>query len=268
MRIDEALKIAKDRLSKVTDRASLESEILLAKALKRDRVYLHLNYYENLTKDSEVKYFEFIDRREKFEPVEYITNSASFYSREFYVDERVLIPRPETELLIDRILELKDIKSAVEIGVGSGVISIVLKLLNPDLDISGVDISQRAIEVASLNAKKYSLDIEFRESNLLDNFSKDVDAIISNPPYIKFDEKLEKNLDFEPSNALFGGIKGDEILKKIIDLAIERGVKYLICEMGYDQRESITTYLKEREIDNFSFYRDLANLDRGFVVKF
>ncbi|MCF6173486.1 MAG: peptide chain release factor N(5)-glutamine methyltransferase, partial [Campylobacteraceae bacterium] len=209
-------------------------------------------------------------KREEFYPLEYILKKTSFYSREFYTDERVLIPRPETEILIDKVVyiaENLDDLTIAEVGTGSGIISVMLAILLPNTKIIATDISADALEVAKINAKKYDVNerIKFVKSDLLDGVSEKIDIIVSNPPYIKKYEKLEKNLSYEPNIALFGGVKGDEILKKIIDESIKRKVRYLACEMGYDQREKITNYLSSYGL-KARFYQDLSQIDRGFVV--
>lgn len=268
MTIKEAISESKNYLIGVADRWIYEAEMLLSHLLQKDRIYLHLN--ENLELDEHTKkwFFKLLERRSENQPIEYLINSVSFYSDEFYIDCRALIPRPETELLIDEVLKLKDIKRVVEIGVGSGVISVMLKKLKPEWQIVATDISEDAIEVAKVNAKKHNVSIEFIHSNLLDNVDGEFDIIVSNPPYIANEVKLEKNLSYEPQNALFGGEVGDEILRDIIDLAVIRKVKYLACEMGYDQREKILNYIQKYNIKSIEFYRDLAGFDRGFVIKF
>jgi release factor glutamine methyltransferase len=191
-----------------------------------------------------------------------------FYSREFYVDSRVLIPRPETELLVDLVVSTcKGLKRAkiVEIGTGSGIISIILAILLPKAKIKAIDISNDALDVAKINAKKHGVEdkIEFIQSNLLENVKDNsFDMLVSNPPYIANDEPLHVGLSYEPSLALYGGVVGDEILKDIIDTFKQRDIKYLACEMGYDQREKILSYA-----NNAEFYKDLAGLDRGFIIR-
>ncbi len=268
MIIKKALEKAQKKLSKASEKPINESQILLSYLLQKDKIYLFANDDLELEKNILDKFFEFIKRRENYEPIEYIINRVSFYSNEFFVDNRVLIPRPETELLIDEVLKLKDITKVVEIGVGSGIISIMLKKLKENFEITAGDVSKKAIEVAKINAKKHNVDIKFIHSNLLDNIDKKFDLIISNPPYISNKFKLEKNLDYEPQNALFGGVNGDEILRDIIDLAVNREIKYLICEMGYDQKDKILEYIKKYTIKNIKFYKDLARFDRGFIIKF
>jgi release factor glutamine methyltransferase len=268
MKINSAIKEATTTLKDVAERPKLEAEILMCHYLSKDRVYLHING----NKDVDSGYFELIQRRANSEPIEYITKSASFYSEEFFVDYGALIPRPETELLIDTLLpHLKSSDRVVEIGVGSGIISIMLAKLYPEATYYGGDISSDALKIAKTNRTKFGLDekIEFFLSNLLDEFDKEIDVIVSNPPYIEDGIKLEKPLDYEPQNALFGGKIGDEILKDIIDLAYSRNARVLACEMGYDQKDKIINYIKNKgyEYKSLEFYKDYASLDRGFLLE-
>ncbi len=261
MTIKEALKEASLMLKNPK-----EASILLRHLLEYDQVQLLLNEQENL--ENYDKYQALIQRRLSHEPIEYITNKVSFYSREFFIKAGALIPRPETELLVDCALEIKP-QSVAEIGTGSGIISIMLALLIDDIKITATDISKDALEIAKMNAQKFEVSdkITFVQTNYLDDIYDDFDMIISNPPYIAEGFELEKNLSHEPQNALFGGKIGDEMLKEIIDIWIQKNSPHLLCEMGYDQKEPLTQYLADKGITEFSFYKDLAGFDRGFIAK-
>ena len=264
MKIKEALEEASKDIS------IKEAKILLSYLLEKDILWLIMNEDKNLEREDE--YFSLVDRVKKSEPIEYITKKVSFYSREFYIDYGALIPRPESELLVDKANDLINKNSflkVAEIGVGSGIISILLALLNPKVQITASDISYEAINIASKNAKKFKVDdrIRFVHSSYLDGIEDEFDLIVSNPPYIRNSFKLDPKLHYEPSTALYGGEKGDEILKDIIDLSIKKGVKYLCCEMGYDQREAIKSYCDKNSVESLEFYKDLSGLDRGFIAK-
>lgn len=245
-----------------------EASILLRHLLNYDQVQLLLN--EQKTLDQYQEYQTLIQRCKVNEPIEYITGNVSFYSRDFFIQPGALIPRPETELLVDCALEIAKTKPLriAEIGTGSGIISVMLVLLVNKIEIVATDISSEALAVAKINAKKFGVEdkITFVQSNYLDNIYNEFDMIISNPPYIANDFELEENLSYEPQNALFGGKVGDEMLKEIIDLWIEKKSPYLLCEMGYDQKEPLTQYLINHGIKEFSFYKDLAGFDRGFIA--
>ena len=271
MKIKNALNLGKIALKDVTNRPLYEAEILLGHFLKMDRVKLFINSEKEIDENILKLYIRALKKRKESYPIEYLTKKVSFYSEEFLIEEGVLIPRPETEILIDEILKVidkdKDLNIA-EIGIGSGVISIILALKLKNAKFIATDISQKALNVARKNIKKFALEdrIELRECSYLDCVDEKIDIIVSNPPYISNSFKLEKNVLYEPKTALFGGEKGDEILKNIIDLAIKKGVKILACEMGFDQRESIENYCKNRGLKP-KFYKDLSGLDRGFVIK-
>ncbi len=243
-----------------------EARLLLSFFLDKNMIYLTLN--ENQEVDE--SFFELVKKRKQDMPMEYITKKVSFYSEEFFCDFGALIPRPETELLIDEVLKLPLPPSPkiAEIGVGSGIISIMLKKLIPFSIITATDISLDAIKVAKRNCELHNTDIELIHTSYLNGVKKEFDIIVSNPPYIKNNEKLDKNLDYEPQNALFGGDSGDEILKNIVDLAIMKRVKFLVCEMGYNQKKPMRKYLNKKGLTKYRFYKDFANFDRGFVVEF
>ena len=240
-----------------------EASILLRHLLDYDQVGLLLN--EQKTFKEYDKYQSLIQRRLKDEPMEYITEKVSFYSREFFIKKGALIPRPETELLVDYAIKIKP-KNIAEIGTGSGIISIMLALLVNEIKITATDISKDALEIAKINSKKFGVSdkITFVQTNYLDDIYNKFDMIISNPPYIANDFELEKNLSYEPQNALFGGDAGDEMLKDIVNLWKKSNTTYLLCEMGYDQKESMSRYLSGFDVE---FYKDLAGLDRGFIAK-
>lgn len=270
LRIKELLKQSSEQLREVTDIPQKEAMILLGDVLGCEMSWLVAHSDDDVSVNE--KFMEYVKRRADYEPLEYILGRATFYGREFDVDARVLIPRPETEILVDKVLELvKEFPPQlhiVEIGCGSGIISIMLALLLPHARFTAVDISSEALCVSQHNALKHGVSerITFVESSYLDGVSGDIDLIVSNPPYIANEEPLGIGLSFEPSLALYGGSRGDEMLCHIIDLYEKRAVKALACEMGYDQREPILTYVKSKGLD-VEFYKDLAGLDRGFWMK-
>ncbi|BBG65596.1 protein-N(5)-glutamine methyltransferase PrmC, methylates polypeptide chain release factors RF1 and RF2 [Hydrogenimonas sp.] len=270
MTVEEALREASSMLKGVAQRPRLEAEILLTRFLECDRTQLHLNGSKAL--ESAESYFETVQRRVRSEPVEYITGRVSFYDIELEVGPGVLIARPETELLVDRcaqVISSNSISTVAEIGVGSGAVSIVLARMFPRLRITATDISAEALKYAKRNVERYGLEerIELVECSLLDGVDREVDMIVSNPPYISEEYELPPPLRYEPLNALVGGERGDEILKKIISLSIERRVPHLVCEMGYDQRKPVLEYCESLSLKEPEFYKDLSGLDRGFYLK-
>jgi release factor glutamine methyltransferase len=272
MYIKQALNLARETLQHACERPQFEAELLLAYHLGKERTYLML-HPETVVEDWE-GYESLVKRRAAHEPYEYIVGEASFYDIHLHVQPGVLIPRPETELLIDKtaeIIEREHITRIAEIGVGSGAVSVVLARKFPQLKIIATDICETPLKVAAQNIQKYGLkkQITLRHSNLIDEVPETIELVVSNPPYIADDCTLEANVaDYEPHEALFGGRRGDELLKQIITDVKARGIRWLACEMGYDQKVPIEAFVNEIGVQSIRFYKDLAGHDRGFVVDF
>jgi len=267
--IKELLHVSAQKLKAVTDIPQKEAMLLLANVLNKELSWIIAHTHDVV--DVDAAFWEKVERRSNHEPLEYILGQASFYGREFDVDARVLIPRPETEILVDYAMELArelEHPHIVEIGCGSGIISIMLARMLPDVTLTAVDISKEALHVSKHNASKHDVEnrICFVEGSYLDGVEGKIDMIVSNPPYIAKEESLGLGLAYEPSLALFGGDTGDEMLKHIIDLFLLCDAKRLVCEMGYNQREAITQYSHHKGLE-VSFYKDLAGLDRGFWIR-
>ena len=258
-------------LRSVVESPRREAELLLMAYLQKDQLYF-ITHQDDLIDENDPELCEWIEKRSANIPLEYLTNRVSFYSETFYIDEGALIPRPETEHLIDEILariSSKDPITIVEVGVGSGIISIMLARHLPNARFIAVDISLKALAVARRNIERFGLSerIELREGDLLSCVDEKIDVLVSNPPYIADDEPLESNLSYEPQNALFGGKIGDEIIRRLLDEVYLRRIPLFACEMGFDQRLKVQEYLKSFSIQSLEFYKDLASLDRGFVLK-
>ncbi|RLA82990.1 MAG: peptide chain release factor N(5)-glutamine methyltransferase [Epsilonproteobacteria bacterium] len=261
-------------LREVTHIPQKEVEILILYLVQQNTIWLHLNYDKECLVEKELE--KLVKKRATNYPIEYITKRASFYGEVFNVQDGVLIPRPETEILVEKAeVILKNINNpkVIEIGTGSGIISVMLAILIPDIKIIAVDINDKAIELAKSNAKKYSVEdkITFIKSDLFLNIPDDnYDMVVSNPPYIADSYKLPSNVKYEPSNALFGGNIGDELLKDIILQTKEKNIPYLLCEMGYDQKQPLTKYIDENinKYKKLEFYKDFDKFDRGFVINF
>ena len=252
-------------------RASREAQLLLMAYLQKDELWLITNSTYILQETTTL--FEWAARRVKQEPLEYIIEKVSFYSQEFFIKEGALIPRPETELLIDEVK--KNVLDAslplqfAEVGVGSGIISIMLARHFKNAKFIAVDISQAALDIAAINIKKFALEdrIELRLGSLLDPINENIDYLVSNPPYIANNAPLEQNLSYEPQNALFGGEIGDEIIQKLLDEVLKRNIRLFSCEMGYDQKDKIQNYMAKKSFCELTFYEDLSGFDRGFTLK-
>ena len=266
--IDQWLEEGTAALKEIAERPRREAEILLGSILGRDRLYLITHLEDEVEAQG---YTELVQRRSKNEPIEYITSTVSFYSQEFYIAPGALIPRPETEILIEKLLDEVDAsteESFVEVGVGSGIISIVLAQHLPRASFLATDISADAIKIAkkNLELKEMQERVEIVQTDLLEGVDKKIDVLVSNPPYIENGVKLESNLDYEPQDALYGGDVGDEILQRLIDEAMRRDVRILACEMGYDQKAKIEAYCEDKAIRSLEFYKDYAGHDRGFIM--
>ena len=272
MTIKECVKKYAKELKNITHIPNKEVEILILHILQKNIIWLHLNLNQEFKQIKELEVL--VKKRASDYPMEYITNRASFYGESFIVKPNVLIPRPETEILVENAFNiLKEIAQPkiIEVGTGSGIISVMLAKLLPQIKIIAVDINDDALNLAKQNAKKHEVEekITFLNSNLLENITNNsFDMCISNPPYIAADYKLPNNVKHEPSNALFGGDIGDELLKDLIVQVNEKEIKYLLCEFGYDQKESMTKYFKNFNIKSLEFYQDYEKFDRGFTVEF
>jgi len=269
--VKELLKEITNILNPYIPRASREAQLLLMAHLACDELWLITN--QNTLLENLEQLFVWVDRRAKNEPFEYITNKVSFYSQEFYIAAGALIPRPETEILIDEVLKRVPDKNAaltfVEVGVGSGIISIMLALHLPNTKFIAVDISQAALAIAKINIAKFKLQgqIELRLGSLLEPVDEPIDYLVSNPPYIAKDVSLESNLSYEPQNALFGGNRGDEIIQALLSEVLKRNINFFTCEMGYDQKDKIAHYLANTKYETLEFYKDYSDFDRGFNLR-
>lgn len=273
MTIQQFIKENIIKLKGITDIPQKELYILLGFVMQKDFIWLTLNNMYILKEEYLDTLNKYVELRANAYPIEYITGTASFYSEEFEVRDGVLIPRPETEILIDKAYEiLSKISSpkVLEIGVGSGIISTMLAKKIPDIKIIAVDINPKALELSLQNALKHQVadKIEFRLSDMFENVQSEYfDMLVSNPPYIASDFVLPKNVTYEPKEALFGGIKGDEMIISMIKECKDRNIKYFCCEMGYDQKEVFTKEFLKYECE-FEFYEDYSGFDRGFTLEF
>lgn len=272
MNIKNALEFGIEKLNKISQTPYLDAEILLCNILSKDRIYLHINLSKELKEEEIKKFKDFIKQREKNKPIAYITNEKEFMGLSFYVDENVLIPRPDTEILVDKVIKEfkdKDDLKIIDIGCGSGSISISLaKYLNAF--IYSLDISKEALDIGRQNAIKNDVrkKIKFIESDILKNYNeKKVDIIVSNPPYIKLEEylNLEDNvLLYEPKLALLGEDKGLYFYKEIAKAAKEVLKKngYIFFEIGYNQADEVFKILEDNNFCNIKVEKDLAKKDR------
>ena len=253
----------------------LDSEILMTKAIKKDRKYILLNSKRVLEIEDLNTFQKLIKERSNGKPIAYLTNKNFFWKSEFTVSDDILIPRPDTELLIEKVLDLTADKkklNILEIGVGSGCILLSILKERKSFYGTGIDISKSCLKITKLNAIKLKVSSKLKlfESNV-DKFNLGkYDLIISNPPYIKnFDLKyLEKDVaKFEPKLALDGGLDGLSAIRKVIKKSselIKRNGKFVL-EIGFDQKNKVISLLKKEGFYINSTYKDLANNDRCIV---
>ncbi len=276
MTLSEALTEAKEKLYHACERPYFEAELLLSHHLNKPRIYL-ITHSDEALNDTQA-FYSLVNRRAAHEPMEYITHKVSFYDTELYIASGALIPRPETELLVDEassIIEQEHLSHIAEIGIGSGAISIMLARKFPNLKIEASDISEDALLIAHHNIKTFDLQdrVNLHHTSLFDDIKISskcpIEMLVSNPPYIPINTPLAPNVaEYEPHTALYSEERGDELLRKIILDTSKREIKYLICEMGYDQKKYISDFVKELGVYSILFYQDFSGLDRGFIIKF
>jgi release factor glutamine methyltransferase len=253
----------------------LDSEILLSKIINKDRKYVILNSKENL-KDKDLNNFNvLIDKRRKGEPIAYLVNNKEFWKYTFYVDQNVLIPRPDTELIVEQVLKIysKDrYLQILDIGTGSGCILLSLLKERPKFYGTGIDISKKSINVSKYNAKRLNLRnrVKFYNSDV-DNFRiGKYDIIVSNPPYIEFSnlKYLENDIiNFEPKLALSGGFDGFSKIRKVISKAavlIKKNGK-LILEIGFNQKNTTEQLLEKEGFYINKTLKDYGKKDRCII---
>ena len=278
MNINDAIKLGNEKLKKNNIKsANLDSEIIMSEVLKEDRKYLILNSRRKLFKNELDNYQDLIIERSFGKPIAYITGKKEFWKFEFKVAQGVLIPRPDTEIIIDQILKLTANKSkmkVLDIGVGSGCILLSILKEKKSFYGVGIDVSKKCIEISKINTKRLNLKnrAKFFKSNI-DNFNYGkYDLIISNPPYIKkLDLKyLEKEvLNFEPIIALDGGLDGTSAIRRTIEKTSELIKKngLFILEIAFDQKNRVKKILKDKGFFINNILRDFAGKERCIVCR-
>lgn len=250
------------------DEAGNETLIILEHLMGTDRSDLFLNPDREIEESVKVKFDEMIERRLTGEPVQYITGTAYFYGLELYTDSQVLIPRFDTEVLVEETLKvMKAGDSILDVCTGSGCILAALLSNNKDINADGIDISDNALALAQRNLNKYGLKANIYKSDLFENVSKKYDIIVSNPPYIETEiiDVLEKQVKmFEPHLALDGGKDGLDfyrIISKEAKAHLYKNGK-ILYEIGYDQGEDVPKILAEEGFENIKVIKDLSGNDR------
>jgi release factor glutamine methyltransferase len=255
--------------------AQLDAEILMAKALNKNREYIILNHAKVLNIENLEYFKKLVFERATRKPIAYLLNKKLFWKNEFYVNKNTLIPRPDTEIIIEQILKVvkhKNYLKILDIGVGSGCILLSILKEKKNFYGTGIDICKNSLEISRLNAKKLLLDerVKFYKSDV-DKFAQGkYDLIVSNPPYIKRSDLKYLEIDvlkFEPKLALDGGLDGLSVIRKVINKTSELLKKNgkFILEIGFDQRNKVIKLLNNKGFYINSSVKDLANNDRCIV---
>ena len=255
--------------------AQLDTEILMAKALDKDREYIILNHDKVLNNENLEYFKKLVYERATRKPIAYLLNKKFFWKSEFYVNQNTLIPRPDTEIIIEQILKVtknKNYLRILDIGIGSGCILLSILKERKNYYGTGIDISKDSLEISKINAKKLLVEerIKFYKSDV-DKFAQGkYDLIVSNPPYIKTcDLKyLESDvIKFEPKLALNGGLDGLTVIRKVIKKSSELLKKNgkFILEIGFDQKNKVIKLLNNKGFYINSTVKDLANNDRCII---
>ncbi len=280
MTIREIIIKYSQELEKISDTPRLDVELFLQKALGDvDRIYIHLNLNKELTKEQYNEFLGYINDRINGRPVAYIVGNREFMGLDFFVKEGVLIPRPDTETLVEEIIELCKNKNEeiniVDIGTGSGAITVSLAKYIENSKVISLDISDIPLEVGKINAVSNGVDdkIEFIKSDVFSGIKDRVDKfdiIVSNPPYIprKDIETLHTQVkDYEPYNALEGGEDGLDFYRQITEESVEYlnqgGI--LAYEVGHDQAEDVSKIMKYHGYDKIYTKKDIQGIDRVVI---
>lgn len=256
----------------------LKARLLLQYVLKKSRQYLIVYDNEEITKKEQWEYFINIEKLSQGIPLQHITHSQEFMKMDFYVNEKVLIPRPDTEILVEEVIKIASKMQnpvILDLCTGSGAIGISIAKYVKDAKIYATDISEEALEIARRNAQNLGVTekIKFIKSNLFDKIKKiKFDIIVSNPPYIKKEDihYLSEEVQKEPELALNGGDDGLDFYRKIVNQSIEylKLGSYLCMEIGYDQKIDVIDIIEQENkyVDTYS-KKDLYGNDRIIVTR-
>jgi len=288
MTIKELLELGGGELSS-SSTAFLDAEVLLAHVLGEDKVFLTVNMDEKVDDDLVALFRSYLGRVKNGEPVAYILNRKEFFGNDFYVDNRVLVPRPETEFLVERVLVFIEKNrgqinfNILDIGTGSGNIAIsIVKglydrgLYDVDVSIDAVDISEEALEVANINIEQHHVEdrVYAFQSDLLENIEdgESYDIVVANLPYIgteTHDFVAGNVASHEPDLALFGGDDGLVLYKKMFQQLLDKKIEQslLLGEFGFSQKDDMEVLLNSFFDQGLSFEKDLAKIERFFIVE-
>lgn len=257
----------------------IAAEALLCFVLGKNKSFLISHAEFVLSEKQEKIFFELFSRLLKGEPLAYLINKKEFYGLEFFVDKRVLIPRPETELLVDTAIKcVKDYNKPriLDLGTGSGCIAVAIAVNLLNAKITAVDLHKEALQVAAINAYAQGVGarVTFVQSDLLQNLNEDFDLIVANLPYIgtkRFAFVNRESTEYEPHSALFGGEDGLRLYEGLFKQINQRGKlpKFLLGEFGFLQGQEVRALIKRYfPANQLEILEDYAKIERIFMVKF
>lgn len=268
MTVAEFVALGTSRLASVSSTPALDAQMLAAHVLRVDRSYLLAHPEEELP---ELAMEVLLQRREAGEPLVYILGWREFYGRRFAVRQGVLIPRQETEVVVETCLALDGIRTVLDMGTGSGIIAITLAVEKPGWRVFAADISTDALQIARENANSLGAQVEFSESDLFASYeAMKFDLIVSNPPYIGTGEGLPTEVkDYEPAKALYSGETGDEIYERLAKETPQHltSTGKLIMELGYRSLPSVSRLLLDNGWKIDQVVKDLSGIDRCIVAE-
>lgn len=261
------------KIKNIIDKKNEDLIIALSYVLEKPKSYIFLNANKDLSEENTKKILDIENKLNENYPLQYALGKWDFYNINLIVDERALIPRFETEIIVDYLIKSNFNKECIlDIGAGSGAISLSLAYNLKSSKVLGVDIEEAALSLARDNKKKLIIDnVNFIKSDLFENVDQKFDIIISNPPYINRNdyESLDKKLYYEPKSALYGGYDGLYFYRAIIKGASlylnEKG--HLIFEIGYDQKEEVNKLLIKSDFKNIINLKDFNGFDRFIIAE-
>lgn len=251
------------------DTPRLDAEVLLAHALGVDRTALWLDPRREVT-GAPARWFRDAVRRRTVQrvPVAYLVGVKGFRRLDLAVDERVLIPRPETEHLVEALLDLPPGARVHDVGTGSGAIALALKDERPDLVVSASDVSADALAVARANAQRLGLDVAFTQTSLLDGIDRELDAVVSNPPYVRDGDRrrlMPEVAAHEPAGALFAGAEGLNVIRPLVTRAAATAATLVALEIGEGQAPAVRALVAAAGFPEVEVVPDLAGIERVVV---
>jgi release factor glutamine methyltransferase len=246
------------------DTPRLDAEVLLAAAMGVDRAIVVADRSRGIEPEAARAFQDAIRRRSRREPVAYILGRRGFRHLELDVDPRVLVPRPETEHLVEAALRLPQGARLVDVGTGSGAIALALKHERPDLDVVATDLSADALAVARANGERLGLDVEWRQGDLLAGVDR-ADAVVSNPPYVEVGAQVDPEVGYEPRMAVLAGTDGLVFYARLAPAAAAVGARFVGFEVGEGQAADVAEIARDAGFADVDVIDDLAGIPRVVV---